>query len=498
MTRNRLRKQALGLVLGLVFLLAISLQGAFMWEYAYSPQLLPSGDSLHLIYERNPLIGSEKRIFCRTQLPDGRWNDERLLEQTYAPVVPLDSGKIAFLYKNGIAVYEDTVFRNVKGKDEKSSWLFSIEVPEGVYPADGCFYNGNLVVAVWKEEKEKWSLLLIETEVKKDAKPTISVWIRERKNPFAVEVVNLKGEYLVVCQSEEKRIFIINRYGEQTETPLKTATSFCAESDGKTLHIFTVSPSNGIPCVLNHYATEDLKEFRLIRADESPFRVPVLGKRTIVNINVTMWHNKPIIVCFMGSIVSIWTDGKFEEVLSVSYATRISLALWMALITLVALLLVRTALKMFKAEDVVESLQPIPQNAATIAQRGFALLVDITLLFIVIILFQSKENLLHSISEPLPSLGHPIILSLLRILYFTLFEWLLSTTPGKFLFGLRVTTANNKKPTILQAFIRSLFKLVDVALIIESVFLLLNRRRQRIGDITAETFVVGVTGNEKR
>ncbi|MCX7702955.1 MAG: RDD family protein [Planctomycetota bacterium] len=495
MTKQSLRRQALGFSFGILILLFIGFESAFWWDYAYSPQLV-SLEKLYLLYQRNPMLGAEKRTFCRVKAESG-WGAEKKIEQSFAPAVSLDEGRVAFLYNNGIAVYREEIFETEKREEKKEeSWLFSLQMPENLLVADGYFESGKLLVAAWKKEDERWNLLRLEFELKKGAKPKEEVWINT-KEPFPLEMSKFKGEFLLVAMAEDKTIFLVNSRGEREKTPLKTATSFCAESDGETLHLFTVSPLKGTPCILNHYTTKDLKEFRLMSATESPFTTPLLGKRRILNINTTLWKGSPVVVCFLGSIIGVWMDGKYEEVLSVPAATRLVLSLWLALIMMVAVLLVGVAIRLFSARESHKT-ESIPQNLATISTRALSFSVDFTILLLLLLPFLPASTIFQQSFATTHSIGNPFLISLLRILYFTLFEGLFATTPGKLLFGIRVVSTNGKKITILQAFIRNLFKLVDVAIIIELIVASLNVKRQRLGDITAETVVIGGSKDGKR
>ena len=87
------------------------------------------------------------------------------------------------------------------------------------------------------------------------------------------------------------------------------------------------------------------------------------------------------------------------------------------------------------------------------------------------------------------------------LIYFTLFEWRLSLTPGKALFGIKVVDYNTLAPIKEQAFLRILVRnifrilellsfatLITVPLI--GVIMMLSPRKQRPGDMVANTTVV--------
>lgn len=493
MSREKLRKQALGLTIGIVILLLVCMEGALWQEYAFSPQLLAS-EKLYLLYERNPLLGDREHFYVRWML-NGVWSEESLLRLNYAPVVSVGDRKIAFLRPSGVSIYREELLERAE-----DTWLFSLELPDDFYPMDGCIVNGKLQVVGWQQMEDGFSLLRVEFEVKRGSESHQSTILRGERKPFPVEVVSFGGRPLLVCLSDGGDIFLLDTDAKRIETPLKTETSFCAESDGRRIHIFTVSEKDGAPSVLNHYITSDIKEFRLARGDENPFSFLFFGRRTIRNINTTLWKGSPSVVCFMGSLIAVWRNGSFQKVLSVSVTSRVFLMIWMGLLLLVALLLVYTAFSMFRtATTTANKTLDYASETATISQRIVAFLLDMLILRLPLLPFVRLKDFIQQVATQFPLLGNPLLLLLILILYFTLFEWLLSATPGKLILGIRVVSSDGKRLTILQAFLRNLFKLADIILIIELIVASLNAKRRRIGDMTADTLVVGgrVDGQSK-
>ena len=81
--------------------------------------------------------------------------------------------------------------------------------------------------------------------------------------------------------------------------------------------------------------------------------------------------------------------------------------------------------------------------------------------------------------------------------YYLVTEALFSRTPGKLLAGLVVLQLNGKRITVLQAFVRTLFRLLEVNPVLlgalpAALCIIFSRRRQRIGDKVAGTVVVSV------
>lgn len=79
--------------------------------------------------------------------------------------------------------------------------------------------------------------------------------------------------------------------------------------------------------------------------------------------------------------------------------------------------------------------------------------------------------------------------------YFLFAEGIWSTTVGKAFMGLRVTTLDGTRPTVMQIFLRNVLRLLDanpvlLGAIPGAVFIMFTRRRQRLGDLVARTIVV--------
>lgn len=84
------------------------------------------------------------------------------------------------------------------------------------------------------------------------------------------------------------------------------------------------------------------------------------------------------------------------------------------------------------------------------------------------------------------------------LVYMTLFEGLGSRSPGKLLTGLRVERLDGRPPTLGDAFLRNLLRLLWIAPYTGPIFILLDawslrvtELDQRMGDLAAGTVVVG-------
>lgn len=80
------------------------------------------------------------------------------------------------------------------------------------------------------------------------------------------------------------------------------------------------------------------------------------------------------------------------------------------------------------------------------------------------------------------------IFSFIALGYFILFELFSATTPGKFLLGRRVVMENGEKLDATAAIIRNIFLPIDI--LIAYLLIALSRRKQRLGDLVADTLVI--------
>ena len=77
------------------------------------------------------------------------------------------------------------------------------------------------------------------------------------------------------------------------------------------------------------------------------------------------------------------------------------------------------------------------------------------------------------------------------VLYFLLFWWMFSATPGKFLLGMRIVNKAGNPMGPLRTIIRLTFwSLTHVFLFVGFLFILFNSRFQGLHDIIAGTFVI--------
>jgi uncharacterized RDD family membrane protein YckC len=84
-------------------------------------------------------------------------------------------------------------------------------------------------------------------------------------------------------------------------------------------------------------------------------------------------------------------------------------------------------------------------------------------------------------------------LSVIVLLYYTLFEGLSGLTVGKWVTGIRVIDAQTGgRPGLLSGFVRTLLRLIDgiFAYLVGFLIVVNSDRRRRLGDMAAKTLVV--------
>lgn len=92
-------------------------------------------------------------------------------------------------------------------------------------------------------------------------------------------------------------------------------------------------------------------------------------------------------------------------------------------------------------------------------------------------------------------LASQAVFLIIFIIYFSTLEWLTGQTMGKKIVGIRVIgQENHGNPTFFSALARNLLRYVDyipyLFPIIGIVLMLATKKRQRLGDLVAKTYVV--------
>ena len=93
--------------------------------------------------------------------------------------------------------------------------------------------------------------------------------------------------------------------------------------------------------------------------------------------------------------------------------------------------------------------------------------------------------------EGTPALIVITVSVVLFLAYCVCFEWWLGATPGKIVAGVTITGADGRRIDLRQSLLRNLFRVIDGigVYLVAALFVLLTRRRQRLGDLAARTVV---------
>jgi uncharacterized RDD family membrane protein YckC len=132
----------------------------------------------------------------------------------------------------------------------------------------------------------------------------------------------------------------------------------------------------------------------------------------------------------------------------------------------------------------------IQANYSKIWKRAVALVIDSIIMLLIIFLL-----LMSSVFES--KLITEIAVLLIVLLFFAYFTFLESKgqTLGKRIMKIKVITLEGKKPGIARAFVRTIFRFVDILpffYILGLISILSTGKKQRIGDLVAKTAVVDI------
>ncbi|MCE9624017.1 MAG: RDD family protein [Deltaproteobacteria bacterium] len=130
---------------------------------------------------------------------------------------------------------------------------------------------------------------------------------------------------------------------------------------------------------------------------------------------------------------------------------------------------------------------PLASTLSRLFAEGLDLMLSLLLIYGVFLLARPGR----------PLLSYVILLSIpiVFIAYYTLLELLTGTTPGKALFKRQVVLDHGEPPDGTSALLRNLFRPFDYLL--GYPLMTLSRRKQRLGDMAADTLVVAKAPHQK-
>ena len=118
---------------------------------------------------------------------------------------------------------------------------------------------------------------------------------------------------------------------------------------------------------------------------------------------------------------------------------------------------------------------------------------------------KAPDSIVSSVALPEPAFeihtGAMVVSMVVgSILLLTLPEWLFGTTPGKAMFGIRVTTERGRRASFVRVFLREILFLFDAVFfgVVGFVCMSMTEQRQRLGDMIARTVVIRSTDERFR
>ena len=138
-------------------------------------------------------------------------------------------------------------------------------------------------------------------------------------------------------------------------------------------------------------------------------------------------------------------------------------------------------------------------NLASVGDRIVAIIIDTLILVLISLVLWVPLFLLGSLVGAFGFFGLfflPLVIFpwIFGLLYFTYFEGTTGQTPGKSIVKIRTVDAKTLKPLdFARAFVRNLLRIIDELPFLYLLGLILiatNEKRQRIGDMAADSIVI--------
>lgn len=138
------------------------------------------------------------------------------------------------------------------------------------------------------------------------------------------------------------------------------------------------------------------------------------------------------------------------------------------------------------------------RQPAGLLRRSAAAVVDILLFVIILSLILSVMALLSgadvNIEDRTEDIGANLVLLFLYVVYYLVIEMLSATSPGKWLFGLRIVRTDAKPINGTDIIVRNIIRPVDTFFfcLVGIISIAFSTTNQRLGDRAAGTFVIRV------
>ncbi len=145
-------------------------------------------------------------------------------------------------------------------------------------------------------------------------------------------------------------------------------------------------------------------------------------------------------------------------------------------------------------------------NYADLINRIVAIIIDTIILWVVMAVislpFGMQAMMMGAVTDPLAAAGmagSAMLVSLLGALiglgYFVYFEGTTGQTIGKKIVNIKVVRQDGKPMTYMDALIRTILRVIDglpfaIPYLLGLVLVVINEKKQRLGDMAAKTLVV--------
>jgi uncharacterized RDD family membrane protein YckC len=143
---------------------------------------------------------------------------------------------------------------------------------------------------------------------------------------------------------------------------------------------------------------------------------------------------------------------------------------------------------------------------ASIGSRIVAVIIDYIIIWLIMLIITLPLGMSAAFFSLVSGMANPMLLVsamaliaavaaihvVVLILYFSYFESTTGQTPGKRMMKIKVVKTGGKSLNFTDAFIRTLFRIIDQigAYLVGLVIILLSDKKQRLGDMAADTIVV--------
>ncbi len=506
---NRVRRRVVGILCACFILLVLVLFEASWIDYYFFPSLAATPDKVVLIYRRNPEMGSAPSSYIHTS-PDGvNWS-----EAVYLPFDPgpaqVIGDKLYVVRPEHYSVFDlNSVLLGEQvdwhSGDFKLKWKVALALPEG----ESLRLLGTEEV---DEDRVRIREAVLSDSVIRELPHSVEI-----DKPKAIAACSYEGDvYFLHRAQDEDTVHLLRRkaqaeWEEFGEVPGTLVLFDCAGAAGM-LHIV------GTPVRYREKGSWRLVHYEV--ATDGSVNGPVEFQH---NLTTSLGWPRGVSEVWLagrgdalhlagrfGSVVatSLWRGGAWREFTTVNrvpLATRVVMWSWFSGLLVLCGALVWTGFELFLAKHGRSKTEPAPEPVAvelvSILRRVAAYLVDFIIVFMVMyVVGQPAQSLPGGRSAlEVADLQHPMIFSLIALLYFVLPEAVFGQTLGKGLLGIVVKGEDGRRAGLWPVILRNLFKLlwplllfqlVPPVLVIEYLVLISTKKSQRLGDIVAGTVVV--------